>query len=132
MNREQGKLFYVDVDTKKRIEINPNLGQFSIAKLSPDKHKIALVSDANELYFINTDELASGTVNPRKSTADIYISPFGGLLDRCFDWSPDSKYFVVAGYDKTEIYDMNDTEYKFIKPTDFPIGIDITKIRWTN
>ena len=43
MNRKQGKLFYVDVDTKKRIEIDPNLGQMGMARVSPDKQTIALV-----------------------------------------------------------------------------------------
>ena len=70
--------------------------------------------------------MVNGNVNPHKFDKNF---TYKELND--FDWSPDSKYFIVGGQENARIFDMNGTEYKYPKSADFPTNTEIRMIRWT-
>jgi hypothetical protein len=126
-NRIEKKLFYLNVNTNEKIGVDPDVGEFYLTKVSPDKRKLALITELNKLYIINVGELSSGKVTSQEYNVNIDVSS----LDKCFDWSPDSKYFVIKERGELTIYDLNNTKYKFIELDNFPANMSVSKIDWS-
>jgi len=122
-NGDNNMLYHYNLNTKIVTEINPHV-KFEDMSLSPDKKTLAIYGIEDDMRFIKTNELASGTVNPKNTK----------IQASDMDWSPTTDYFVVVNdeWDKhLEIYDKNLRAYKLLGHYELPEDPEhIGDIKW--